>query len=166
MDRIVTVDMMCVELKRISMTDASVFVLRKRVYRWLKNESIVHRRVTHLAHNTRHDKNVINSFAEYVNSQIATGQYSTSNVVNIHKTNIYFVMTGAITLANRGSRTIGVRTSVSASRCTVLLGVTMSGEKLPLFLVFKGKPIGRLAREWTGAAEFQNSSVYALQEKA
>ena len=103
---------------------------------------------------------------EYVNGQIATGQYSASNIVNIDETNIYYDMTGAITLANRGSRTISVRTSGSSSRCSVLLGVTMSGEKLPPFIVFKGKPNGRIAREWTGTTEFPNSCFYSVQEKA
>ncbi len=39
-------------------------------------------------------------------------------------------------------------TSKSASaRCTVLLAVTLTGEKLSLFIIFKGMPKGRVAHE-------------------
>ena len=122
MDRIVTVGMLCLELKRISMSDAPISSLRKQIYRWIGNKSIVHRRVTHVAQNTRYDEDVIKNFVEYVNGQIATGQYSASNIVNIDETNIYYDMTGAITLANRGSMTISVRTSGSSSRCSKMGG--------------------------------------------
>ena len=166
MDRIVTVGMLCLELKRVSMSDAPISSLQKRLYRWLGNESIVQRRVTHVAQNTRHDEDAINNFVQYVNGQITTGRYPASHIVNIDETNIYFDMTGAITLANRGTRTISVRTSGSSSRCTILLGISMSGEKLPPFIVYKGKPNGRIAREWTGTTDFPNSAIYAVQDKA
>ena len=138
MDRIVTVGMLCLELKRVSMSDAPISSLRKRLYQWLGNESIVQRRVTHVAQNTRHDEDAINNFVQYVNGQITTGRYPASHIVNFDETNIYFDMTGAITLVNRGTRTISVRTSGSSSPCTILLGVTMSGEKLPPFMFIRG----------------------------
>jgi hypothetical protein len=42
----------------------------------------------------------------------------------------------------------------------------MDGNKLPPFVIFRGKPGGRIAREWTGNTEYPSSSVYAVQEKA
>ena len=73
-------------------------------------------------------------------------------------------MTGAIELANRGSKTISVRTSGFSFCCTVLLGVTMAEGKLPPFIIFKGKPNGRIAQEWTDTTEFLFNSFYVVQE--
>ncbi len=36
---------------------------------------------------------------------------------------------------------------IRETRCTVLLGVTLTGEKLPPFIIFKGMPNGRVAQE-------------------
>jgi len=105
-------------------------------------------------------------FVMYVNEQIATGGFPADNVVNIDETNIEFDMTGSVTLADQGSRTVSVRSSGSSARCTVLLGVTLSGRKLPPFVIFKGKPNGRIAREWTGSTEYPTTCIYAVQEKA
>lgn len=166
MDRAVTVGMLSYELKRLMTTDVPIATLRKRIYRWLANENIVQRRVTHVAQNTRHDESKIEGFVQYVNGQILSGQYLKANVVNIDETNIYFDMTGSLTLANRGSRTVSVKSSGTSARCSILLGVTMDGNKLPPFVIFRGKPGGRIAREWTGNTEYPHSSVYAVQEKA
>lgn len=89
-----------------------------------------------------------------------------SSMVNIDETSVYFDMNGAVALAGRGSRTVSVRCTGSSQRCSILLGVTKSGEKLPPFLIFKGKPNGRIAREWTGKTRFSSSSIYTVQEKA
>jgi len=166
MDRIVTVNMLCFEFMRLSETDAPMIVLRKRIYRWLESERIVHRRVTHVAQNTHHDEDKIEGFVQYVNGQIDCGKYLNSNVVNIDETNIYFDMVGSVTLADKGSRTVSVKSSGSSSRCSILLGVTMDGKKLPPFIIFRGKPNGRIAREWTGNTDYPTSSIYAVQEKA
>ena len=166
MDRIVTVGMLYYELKRLTTTDLPISVLRLRIYRWLSSENIVQRRVTHVAQNTRHDMDKVEGFVQYVNGQISSGQYLKSHVVNIDETNIYFDMVGSITLSDQGSRTVSVKSSGTSARCSILLGVTMDGNKLPPFVVFKGRQGGRIAREWTGATEYPRSSVYAVQEKA
>ena len=148
MDHVVTVGMLCFELKRLKPTlDIEMRVLRKRIYRWLSSEHIVQRRVTHVAQNTRYESSVIEQFVAYVNEQITTGGFTADSVVNIDETNIEFDMTGSVTLANQGSRTVSLRSSGSSARCTVLLGVTLSGQKLPPFIIFKGMPNGRIAHE-------------------
>ena len=38
------------------------------------------------------------------------------------------------------------KTTGSSMRCTMLLGVTLNGEKLTPLVVFKGQPNGRIAR--------------------
>ena len=82
-------------------------------------------------------------FVYHVNDQIACGKYLRSNVVNIDETNIYFDLTGTMTLADHGSRTVSVHGAGTSARCTVLLGVAMDGTKLPPFIIFKAREGGR-----------------------
>lgn len=51
----------------------------------------------------------------------------------------------------------------STLRCTVLLGITASGLKLPPLLVFKGTATGRVRREFVN---YNPGARYATQEKA
>ena len=62
---------MVYELKRLDplLADADTKVLSKRLYRWLRSEGIVQRRVTHVAQNTRYEASVIDEFVVYVNEQ-------------------------------------------------------------------------------------------------
>lgn len=167
MNRIVTVGMLCYELKRLRPDLTGNFtVLRKRIYRWLSSEQIVQRRVTHVAQNTRYEEEIMILFVTYVNEQIHTGSFKVDDIVKIDETNIQFDMTGSVILANKGSRTISVRSSGSSFRCFALLGVTLWGKKLPPFIIFKGKPNGRIAREWTEESSFPSDCIYAVQGKA
>jgi hypothetical protein len=59
-------------------------------------------------------------------------------VVNIDKTNVYFDMTGSVTLADKGSRTVSVKSSGMSACCLVLFDVTMDGNKLLPFDIFRG----------------------------
>ena len=53
MDCVVTVGMLCFELKRLKPTlEIELRILHRRIYRWLSSEHIVQRRVTHVAQNT------------------------------------------------------------------------------------------------------------------
>ena len=83
-------------------------VLRRRIYRWLSSEHIVQRRLTHVAQNTQYELSVIEQFVAYVNEQITTGGFTADSVINIDETNIEFDMTGSVTLANQGSRTVSL----------------------------------------------------------
>ena len=46
------------------------------------------------------------------------------------------------------------------------MGVTLSGQKLPPFVIFKGMPNGQIAHEWTGSTEYPSTSIDAMQQKA
>ena len=100
-------------------------------------------------------------FVYYVNDQIACGKYLKSNVVNIDETNIYFDLTGTMTLADYGSRTVSVCGARTSAQCIVLLGVAMDGAKLPPFIIFKGREGGRVICEFSGD-NFPQDSVYAV----
>ena len=149
--RTITVGMICRELRRIdqSAQAASMDILRHRVYRFLLKERFVQRRATHVAQNTRYCQQKIDQFVEYVTEEIQRLGIGPKCVVNIDETNVDFDMTGRVTLARRGSRTVSIRSTGSSARVTALLGVTMSGVKLEPFLIFKGQPNGRIIREFT-----------------
>jgi hypothetical protein len=67
-------------------------------------------------------------------------------VVKIDETNIFFDMESGLTPANNGDKTVSLKTTGTSMRCTVLLGATLSGEKLTPLIVFKRQPNGRIAR--------------------
>ena len=50
-------------------------------------------------------------------------------------------------MEKHGARTIGMKISGTSGRCTVLLGVSLSREKLPPFIVFKGTSDGQIRRQ-------------------
>jgi hypothetical protein len=163
-DRPVTVQVLTLELARMLGEGAPPLkTLYYRVYRWRLSENIVQRRVTHVAQNTRFEQSVIDNFVQYVNQQTVVGQYDPSRIVNIDETNIYFDLTSGSTLAERGTRTVSVRTTGSSARCTVLLGCTMAGGKLPPFIIFKGSSNGRIIREF---ASYPGGQYYTCQAKA
>ena len=126
--------------------------LRKRIYRFLKREGIVNRRRTHIAQNNRRDLAAESDFVTCVNEYIDMMKIPASLIVNIDETNVDFDQPSSSTLSQRGERSISVQGTGSSSRCTALLGVTLSGEKLPPFIVFTGTRNGRIIREITGCS--------------
>ncbi len=56
-------------------------------------------------------------------------------------------MIGPTTLDNFGVKTVTITGTGASARCTILLGVTLTGEKPPPFIIFKGIPNGRVAQE-------------------
>jgi hypothetical protein len=109
----------------------------------------------------------------YVNHSIKIGNYKACDVVNIDETNVDFDLASRTTLADRGKRKIGFVTTGSSARCTVLLGVTMDGQKLPPFIIYKGVNTSRslIRREWKDLEARQKfgypeGQVYTVQAKA
>jgi hypothetical protein len=74
-----------------------------------------------------------------VNENIKTGHYHPQYIVSMGETNFDFDQESGETLTNRGNRMIGQLVTGSVNRCTVLLDVAMSGEKLPPYIIFHGK---------------------------
>ena len=89
-------------------------------------------------------------------------------IINMDQTPIFFTMVPRTTLNVSGARTVNLRTSTSSSmRVTAAITVTASGHQLPEFMVFKGKPGGRIEREFGSYAEnHQAYGVYSVQERA
>lgn len=142
--------------------------LRARINRFINREGLVHRRRTHIAQNTRHDQTVIDDFIHCVNETIEMMKIPAAAVVNIDETNRDFDAPASTTLEQRGLRSVSVRSTGSSARCTVLLGVSLAGEKLPAFIVFSGTRNGRIIREVTGdvvSRGFPADVVMSVQKK-
>ncbi len=75
-------------------------------------------------------------FTYHVNSSISSVGILTGSVVNMDEISTRFDAVPTITLNNRGARTVRVLSTGSASRCTVLLAVSMDGTKPPPFILF------------------------------
>ena len=65
-----------------------------------------------MSQNFTYDTKHMKDFEYYMNDQIACGKYLKSNVVKIDETNIYFDLTGTMTLVDYGSRTVSVHSAL------------------------------------------------------
>jgi hypothetical protein len=109
----------------------------------------------------------------YVDHTIKIGNYKAYDVVKINETNVDFDLASGTTLAGHGERTSGCATTGSSARCTVLLGVTTDGDKLPPFIIYKGKntPHSLIKHEWNDLEAGQKyghpeGQAYTVQAKA
>ena len=102
--------------------------------------------MTHVAQNTRRDQARVLEFVTIANQQIQTFGIDPRCIVNIDEMKINFYFYGSLTLEKCGAGTIGImKTSGTSGRCTLPLGVTLSGEMLPPFIVFKGTSDGQIS---------------------
>jgi len=73
-------------------------------------------------------------------------------------------MVSRTTLSPIGARTVHVRTSTSSTmRATVSVCISASGRMLPPLIIFKGRPNGRIQREFIG---YNQGAFYAVQDHA
>ena len=167
MDRMVSVAMLAYEYLRLTRQVGYTDAIRKRIQRWCEREKIVQRRVTHVAQNTLYNVTYLIDFVSYINSQIVTSKYPLSAVVSLDETNLCFDPCNlSNTLADKGDRTIRIKTSGASSRCTVILAVAMDGTKLPPLIVFKGKPGARVAKEFGPLSDYPGRCEYTVQLSA
>jgi hypothetical protein len=69
-------------------------------------------------------------------------------IINMDQTPVYFAMNAKKTLEVMGRKTIHVRTSTNdTKRATVAVTITADGIVLPSMVIFKGKPLGRIAKK-------------------
>jgi hypothetical protein len=134
-NRIVTLNILAAELKRLdrSVQGLPLAAIQRHIWHHIKKHGIVWGRVTHVAQNTRYEQSVMQGWVFYANHTIKIGNYKACGMVNIDETKVDFDRASGMTLAVHGERTSGCATTGSSTRCTVLLGITMDGEKLPPF---------------------------------
>ena len=89
-------------------------------------------------------------------------------IINMDQTPVFFSMTPKTTLQERGTRSVNVRASTgSTMRITAAVSVTAAGGILPLMIVYKAKPNGRIFRDFTDATKgYPAGCFYTCQENA
>jgi len=122
--------------------DYSMTAQRHRVGRFMKRNNLVHRKGTHQAQKQAGATAIINDFVEYIKYKMSLlGITNPAAVVNADETNVYFSPKINSTVCEKGSRTVSIAHSQSSSRCTVMLGGSIDGRKLPPFVIFNGKRV-------------------------
>ena len=168
----VTVRLMCAEYKRINADDSEVsnYVIRRRIYRWMRRKKVSLRRVTHKAQNTVHHVEAMRDWVRYVLGQIEMLGIPYENVANFDETNLDFNVDGGQTLNTKGAKTVGVKGAKSSDRATAMIGVSMMGECFTPYIVYKGtqnKTTGRIWREFNSPNfTYPPEQEYAVQERA
>jgi len=169
---VVSITTMAIELYREfpELANVNIEALYRRVKRFCEANNIVTRRVTHAAQNHVYNEGVIANWVHYVNKQIQMNRYTADCIVNYDQTNIYFDISSPFTLEKRGTKSVGMKTTGCSNRCTVILAVSLSGIKLPVFCIFKGENKdgrSRIVREFSDPAQgYPQSIIYCVQAKA
>lgn len=135
------------------------------IRRFVKSHGLVHRVHTH--ESQKAPAEVHSAAKDYILSirPMLTGNFRNQKfILNMDQTPVFFSMLPRTTLNESGARTVNVRTSTNSTmRVTVAVCVTASGEMLKPLLVFKGKPGGRIEREFN---QYNKDGLYTVQEKA
>ena len=134
----------------------------QRVRRILKSNRWIIRRGTRVAQNTRYFVHVANQWRSYVNDHIRENEIAIDCVVNGDETPIGFDVSPKSTIARKGERTVRIKKSTATQKATVFLAVARDGTKLPPFIIFKGKPNGRIAKK--DFKDYPAGAVYICQD--
>jgi DDE superfamily endonuclease len=106
----------------------------------------------------------------YILGQVRMLDIPYENVANFDETNLDFDVDGGPTLNAKGAKTVGVKGAKSSDRATAFLGVSMMGECLPPFIIWKGsdnKRTGRIWREFKRPNfSYPKEMEYAVQQRA
>jgi len=151
--------------------DTSMTAARHRIARFMKRNNLAHRKGTHKAQEKSDAKQVIDDFVHYIKYKISLlGITNPAAVVNADETNVYFSPRINSTICERGSRTVSIAHSQSSSRCTVMLGGSIDGKKLPPFVIFTGKRVASApvfqALQQPQKNGYNPSLLYNVQHKA
>jgi DDE superfamily endonuclease len=81
---------------------------------------------------------------------------------------IYFSPQPTITYAPTGLQTVSIQGAESSSRCTAMFCASMSGKKIPPFLISRGRndKAGRIEWDLLRKAGYPEEMVYGVQEPA
>ena len=135
------------------------------VRRFLKSHGLVHRAVTH--ESQRMPQQICEEAHDFIltmRPRVSSADRDQRFIINMDQTPVFFNMSSSTTLQQAGSRTVNGRTSTSSTmQVTVAVTVTASGEMLKPLIIFKGKPKGRIQREFP---TYPEGSFYSCQDNA
>jgi len=144
------------------------YSVRQRIYRFMKRNDLVIRRTTHHAQRAKNDPVIISDWILYMQETCDAYGITKDRIANFDETDVQYAVPTSSTVTYRGEKTVSVRTPVSSSRCTVMLGVTADGHKFPPYVIYKGAMGGRVAKELRKAEDhgYSGGCIYRVQPKA
>ena len=83
------------------------------------------------------DSKVIDDWISYIKEKMIMLGITHDNICNFDETNIYFSFISKNTVNIKGTRTIYVARAPTSSRCTVMLGVSVTNYKFPSYIIYK-----------------------------
>ena len=140
-------------------------VLRNEVVRrFLRRIGLTHRVGTHVAQaNNKMSEAASREFMEFMRQKVQN--MNPDHVLNMDQTPIPFTFHANRTWSEKGMHTIHIRAStLDTKRAMLAATVTMNGNLLPPFLIFKGEQNGRIATK--ELPTFPEMCHYAMQKKA
>ena len=126
------------------------------MYQFMKRNGLAQRKVTHQAQQNASIQTNIDDFIQYVQMRMKMLNIPPENVWNADETNVFFAPDTKWTIAERGSRTVSCKKPKSSSRASIMLGASMTGEKMKPYIIFKGK----LSQKSTVYKEIHNPQKY------
>jgi hypothetical protein len=133
---------------------------------FLRKEKIVLRNVTRYGRRLpeeieRSKADFVRQFAETIRAK----HYPEGNILNLDQTGVFFTNPRRRILARRGATQVPIVSEKLSVRATAVLSITMDGQKLMPYIVFKGKrrENSSIAR---GFSRLPSSMHYSIQPKA
>jgi hypothetical protein len=106
-------------------------------------------------------------FMRFMRGIVSGGNRDRRFIINMDQTPVFFSMSSKRTLELIGKKTIHIRTSTNdTKRVTVAVTITADGTLLPSFLIFKGKPDGRIAKKEFPSGVYPDGHFYKCQDNA
>jgi hypothetical protein len=141
--------------------------IRKWVYHFLVRNGYSIRQKTHIAQKELDIPGCIDCVVA-VNERNRMYHVANEFIINMDETPLYNDQRPGKTIANKGQRSVhGKKTRTGEYRSTVILAVSLSGNKLPPMIIFKGKPGKTVEAGFKKPSMgFPNNVVCVCQEKA
>lgn len=125
-----------------------MIALRSWAHRLLRRHRLSIRRRTRVAQHLPADAEATKArYSNRIMKSLAIRAVEKSMFVNMDQTPLWFDAIPTTTIEETGARTVFIRSGASSNqRATLAISVAFDGTKLPLFIVFKGKSDGYIAR--------------------
>jgi hypothetical protein len=147
------------------MMELRLEMIHWQILHFLKKQYMMHCVVTHKAQNIHFHEHIMNDWVTYNNRHIVVDKYEDACIINIDEMNVEFDPLPSRTLCKIGDQKVSACISGNFRGCTVMLGCTASGVKLPAFIKWKGVPGGRIEREMRVAGCPHDNIMYAVQQR-
>ena len=115
--------------------------LYEYIYRFMSRNNLSLRTPGHIGQLLPTDtKNVIINYIMELRKTIKEGGYDEGNIINMDETPLYLNMIPNKVISQKGEKNVVVRTQNQEKiRVTCLLSICADGDKLPPYIIFKGK---------------------------